>query len=68
MFDEETATLAEIGDVLGVCRERVRQIEALALQTLKKRFAFGATSAEEWIERGTARDYWLQPHTTEKPR
>jgi DNA-directed RNA polymerase sigma subunit (sigma70/sigma32) len=64
MLDEETATLEEIGQELGVCRERVRQIEALALQTLKKRFAFGATSAEEWIERGTARD-WLQPHHRE---
>ena len=67
--NEAAATLEEVGKAIGgVCRERARQIEALALKKLKRRFAFGATNAEEWIERGTAKDYWLQPHTTEKPR
>lgn len=30
-------TLEEVGDILGVTRERVRQIEHIALRKLKKR-------------------------------
>lgn len=34
--DEKTHTLEEIGEILGVTRERVRQIEARALEKLRK--------------------------------
>lgn len=34
LLDSKTYTLQEIGNKLGITRERVRQIEALALQRL----------------------------------
>ena len=34
--DEKPHTLEEIGEILGVTRERVRQIEARALEKLRK--------------------------------
>ena len=34
--NEKTHTLEEIGDILGVTRERVRQIEARAMEKLRK--------------------------------
>ena len=34
--DESTHTLEEIGEILGVTRERVRQIEARAMEKLRK--------------------------------
>ena len=34
--DGRTHTLEEIGDMLGVTRERVRQIEARAMEKLRK--------------------------------
>ena len=37
-------TLEEIGDVLGVTRERVRQIEVIALDKLKK----GGSASKQW--------------------
>jgi RNA polymerase primary sigma factor len=44
--DERCRTLQEVGDVLGVTRERVRQIEMRALQKLS-----------ETIRHGTLKEY-----------
>lgn len=37
--DGQTHTLGEIGEILGVTRERIRQIESKALMTLRDKFA-----------------------------
>jgi RNA polymerase primary sigma factor len=42
-FGEETETLAAIGGTHGVSRERVRQLEARALETLRRRAALRET-------------------------
>lgn len=34
--DDSPKTLQEIGDMYGVCRERIRQIEVAALESVKK--------------------------------
>jgi len=39
IYTDEKATLDEIGKQLGITRERVRQIEVVALKKLRKRYA-----------------------------
>jgi hypothetical protein len=48
------STLAELGSELGISRERARQIEAEAIQTLKRSWQ-RATPALDWIEKGLSR-------------
>ena len=43
-FEDIHYTLQEIGDYMGVCRERVRQIEKDALKQLRRRL-----EGKEWI-------------------
>lgn len=44
------ATLEEVGDVIGVTRERVRQIEVKALRKLRRIGAFHTYQFGEWWE------------------
>jgi RNA polymerase sigma-32 factor len=46
---EEGTTLADLGEELGISKERVRQIEHRALQELRKRVLQSATAAHEPI-------------------
>jgi hypothetical protein len=41
-------TLREVGDALGVTRERARQIEALALRRLRQKRAVVQGVLEDW--------------------
>jgi hypothetical protein len=48
--DERCRTLQEVGEVLGVTRERIRQIEMRALQKLSEMIRHG--NLKEYLQRG----------------
>ena len=47
LFADEPERLQDVGNTFGVCRERVRQIEARLIEKLRD---FVANDAERWIE------------------
>lgn len=49
LLGQDTATLEQIGDQLGVTRERIRQIEAKALRKLRSRASSLQMRVEDYL-------------------
>lgn len=46
------ASLEEVGDAMGMTRERVRQIEAIALRKMRRRSKLDVAALEALVRRG----------------
>lgn len=50
LLDLEPCTLEQVGDMMGVTRERIRQIEAKALRKMRHRASLLGVKFEDYFE------------------
>lgn len=53
--DQGGSTLSEVGDLMGITSERVRQIEALALVRMRKRMPTSSSGHDPYTEHPLAK-------------